>query len=72
MTFDECVIECARNKDLVAEFDRLTGSNLSMKGTGLDVNIDIASGRYEMDVKKFVQFVKDTVWDRMVDDLVWP
>ncbi len=65
MTFSECVREAAANKELVAEFDRLNGTNLSLKGTNLDVQIDLACGRLELDVAKFVQFVKECVWDRI-------
>ncbi len=65
MTFDQCVIECIRNRELVAEFDRLNGANLLLRGTGLDLQIDLACGRLEGDVEKFVLFVKECVWDRV-------
>jgi len=29
MTFQECVLECAANTELIKQFDRLQGSNLS-------------------------------------------
>lgn len=70
MTFNECVLECAKDKVLVAEFDRLRGTNLSLRGTGLDVQIDVASGRLEQDVAQFVQFVKDCIWDRLKADSI--
>jgi hypothetical protein len=65
MTFEQCVRESFTNKDLVAEFDRLKGTNVSMRGTGLDLYIDLCSGRLEHDVAEFVKFVKECVWDRM-------
>lgn len=65
MTFPECVLECAKDKDLMAEFDRLKGCNLSLKGTGLDLQIDLHSGRLEKDVAEFVVFVKEIIWDRI-------
>lgn len=65
MTFDECVIECIRTTDLVAEFDRLKGTNLSLRGTWLDLQIDLSCNRLEGDMAEFVKFVKEVVWDRM-------
>lgn len=65
MTFPECVRECAANRELLAEFDRLKGTNLSLRGTGLDLQIDIHSGRLEQDVQEFVYFVEDVVWNRL-------
>jgi len=65
MTFEQCVRESFANKDLVTEFDRLKGTNLSLRGTGLDIQIDLACGRLEQDVAEFVKFAKECVWDRM-------
>jgi hypothetical protein len=45
MTFEECVLDCAANKELVYEFDRLTGHNLSMKGSPIVLMIDEATGK---------------------------
>lgn len=61
-TFAEVVFKCAENKALVAEFDRLTGSNLSMKGSGLDRMIDDATGRTAEGVEQFVSFVHEFIW----------
>lgn len=65
MTFEHCVRESFANKDLVTEFDRLKGTNLSLRGTGLDIQIDLACGRLEQGVAEFVKFVEECVWDRM-------
>ncbi len=65
LTFDQCVIECIRNRELVAEFDRLQGTNLSLRGNWLDLQIDLACGRLEDDVQLFVYFVEDVVWNRL-------
>lgn len=62
MTFAEFVFKCAENKALVAEFDRLTGSNLSLNGTGLDLMIDKQTGRLASDIEAFVSFVHEFVW----------
>ena len=65
MTFQECVRESFANRELLAEFDRLKGTNLSLRGTGLDLQIDFASGRFEGEIEEFVAFVKECVWDRL-------
>lgn len=62
MTFEEVLMECAKNKTLVAEFDRLTGNNLSLKGSALERMIDDASGRTEAGIVEFIAFVHETVW----------
>lgn len=62
VTFGEFVFMCAGNKDLVREFDRLTGSNLGMNGTGLDLMIDRVTGRTAEGLEEFVAFVHEFVW----------
>lgn len=65
MTFDQCVRECFADRELLREFDRLKGTNLSLKGNGLEILIDKSSGRWEHDAEEFVAFVKDCVWCRI-------
>ena len=62
VSFNECLMACADNSALVAEFDRLTGSNLSMKGSPLDLAIDEATGRTTDEIAKFCCFVFDCVY----------
>ena len=62
MSFESVVLECAKNKTIVAEFDRLTGYNLSMRGGGLELKIDEVTGRQDEGIAAFVEFVKDMVW----------
>ena len=62
VTFAEFVFLCAEDKGLVREFDRLTGSNLSMIGTGLDLMIDRATGRTAEGLEQFIAFVHEFVW----------
>ena len=59
----EFAVLCARNTELVREYDRLRGTNLSRRGTGLELMIDDATGRTEDDVRGFVEFCED-VWGR--------
>lgn len=65
MTFTECVMECAGNSELVAEFDRLSGSNLSLKGAKIELMIDEATGRLNAELAMFVSFVYERVWTRI-------
>lgn len=63
--FERVLREALGHRDLVAEFDRLTGSNLSLAGEPVQVAIDLASGRTDTDMRRFAAFVKDVVWDRL-------
>lgn len=65
LDFRQCVQECFANRELVKEFDRLTGSNLSLKGSGLDLQIDFGSGRFDGEAERFVEFVRECVWARL-------
>ena len=65
MTFQECAFVSLDNKELVAEFDRLQGTNLSRSGTPFDLAIDDAGGRLEREMPMFVAFVADVIWDRI-------
>jgi hypothetical protein len=63
--FAEVLLICGRNRELVAEFDRLHKSNLSRRGTGLDLMIDDAAGRTDADVRAFAEFVREFIYDRV-------
>lgn len=67
MTFNECVLSCASNMELVKEFDRLHGTHLSSINTRKPIEkmIDEASGRDKDALEKFVSFVYNCVWLRL-------
>jgi len=65
ITFYECLMACAANRDLVREFDRLRGTNLSLKGSGIELMIDEATGRLKQDLQAFVEFVYEFIWVRI-------
>ena len=50
-TFKECLMYCAGNKELVAEFDRLSGSNLSFKGAPINIMVDQSTGKQKDDLE---------------------
>lgn len=66
MTFQECVTTCAANPELIANFDRLAGTNLQRKGLPIEVAIDKATGKLDDDLRRFVQFVDEWIWTPLV------
>lgn len=66
MTFLDYVNTCLGNRELLIEFDRLRGTNLSEIGCASPINsmIDEATGRNEDSMAKFVEFVYDAIWCR--------
>jgi len=66
--FKALVLYCARNQELVAEFNRLFECNLGVdKRSPLEAMIDAATGHEpdEKDMKLFVGFVWECVWCRL-------
>ncbi len=61
MTFTplEVLSAALANPEFVAEFDRLSGTNLSLVGSPLELQIDKSTGRLEHDVRKFLSFIGD-------------
>ena len=65
MNFEQVVLECSHNQALVSEFDRLTGSNLSLRGKPIELMVDQATGKLADDASKFVAFVYECIWLRL-------
>lgn len=65
---ETCVRAALAEPALVAEFDRMHGTNLSLRGSGLDLKIDLACSRPEGDVAMFVRFVHECVALRVAPD----
>lgn len=65
ITFAECVLRASEDASLVADFDRLRGTNVGLRGSPLEVAVDIGSGRLESEMALFLDFVRDCVWDRL-------
>ena len=67
VTFRETLDMCAATPEFVAQFDRLTGHNLSEIGKRgpLDAMIDEATGRDREAILSFVVFVDEVVWSRL-------
>lgn len=60
------VEEAYANKELVREFDRLWGTNLMAKGSPIELMVDQGTGRLEHDLKLFIEFVREYIYDRLV------
>lgn len=72
MTFSECVLLCFDEREFVAAFDRLRGTNLMGKATSVERLVDAATGydaasssvRHD-ELVQFVAFVYEVVWSRV-------
>lgn len=62
MNFEQCVTECAKNQELIQQFDRLAGTNLQLKGAPIELAVDKATGKLNDDLQKFSYFVWEFVW----------
>ncbi|MFA4971144.1 MAG: hypothetical protein WC683_00930 [bacterium] len=60
-----CLCLAASMPELVAEFDRLNGTNLGRRGSGMELAIDDATGRADEDLRRFVAFVEECVVERL-------
>jgi hypothetical protein len=73
MTFQECVMECFEEKELVQEFNRLYGCSLGEdKRQPIEQMIDRASGHAppaldENEARKFIRFVWNCIWLPMIE-----
>jgi hypothetical protein len=64
--YRECLIEASDSRELMVQFDRLYGHNLSrVGGPGLDMMIDHATGRTDKALDDFTTFVKEVVFERL-------
>jgi hypothetical protein len=67
--FHKCLMFSAGQKELIEQFDRLTGYNLSLKGSPIVIQIDKATGFQEQGMKEFIQFVYNFVYLPLKNDL---
>lgn len=62
---EQCTREALRCPELLEQFDRLAGTNLRLRGSPLDVQIDVSSGRLARDTALFVAFVHEAIASRL-------
>lgn len=70
MDFKDCFIECCKHDELVKEFNRLSGTNISFKDkrTPIEIMVDKATGypypfkNKDDEIKQFINFCFECVW----------
>ena len=64
MQLIECVETCVNNKELVSEYNRLNGTSIGKKSTGINAFIDKACGYTfnQFEMLEFIDFVVKCVW----------
>jgi hypothetical protein len=69
MTFEEILNQAFATPELIAEFDRLTGSNLQQKGSVIERMIDNSTDRTRGDVKAFMGFVFEYIFLPLLEQM---
>lgn len=67
--FQWMVEESFANKELVRNFDRLWGTNLMTRGSPIDIMVDQSTGRLEHDLRLFIEFVRECIYDKLVPQI---
>lgn len=65
LSFIQCLFVAFENPEIIKEFDRLKRTNLTGKGTPLELAIDEASGKLEHDIILFAEFIWESVFIRI-------
>lgn len=65
-----CLREAAAAPELVRQFDRLYGADLSAKRSPIERMVDQATGKLDDDTAAFVAFVHDSIYLRVPDDVI--
>lgn len=58
-TFEQWATALFEDKQFVAEYDRLHGTNLSRRGAPIELMVDKASGKLEEEMRGFVRHARD-------------
>ena len=64
LTFASCLKQCAQDQELLANYDRLKGTNLSLKGSSISLEIDRVTGRIESELREFIDFCWNAIFLR--------
>lgn len=67
MKFEEIVMECFDNKEFVSEYNRITGSSIRQQKLSIYQLIDQVTGKEEEELKKFISFVDEYVYQPVFD-----
>lgn len=64
LMFAECLECCVAEPELMANYDALRGTNLSRKGSTIDLAIDRAVGRADAEIEGFIEFCWEYIFLR--------
>lgn len=67
LSFEACLGKCAMEPGLVHNYDRLKGTNLSLRGSGFDLAIDKATGRLDAELEGFIEFCWEYIFQRFAN-----
>ena len=65
LTFLQCCAAAIGERELLAQIDRLYGTNLLRRGAPIELAIDDATGRMKGDMEVFSKFVWNFVFTRV-------
>jgi hypothetical protein len=68
--FVKCLMEAADTPELVAQFNRLYGGTLGARAHPIEVMIDKATGKQDDDMRKFSEFVHDSIYLRLPNEAI--
>jgi len=63
--FCACALGAIEMPELLENLDRLWGTNLCRRGSGLELAIDQGAGRTDDDMRKFIEFVYEYIYTRV-------
>lgn len=64
VTLEECVLLAFDTPEFMEGYRRLMNCDFG-RSSGLNLEIDMASGHYEAQALAFIAFVKETIFDRL-------
>jgi len=65
LSFLACVKECSECHELVANVDRLYGTNILRRGAPINLMVDDATGKADADKQTFLRFVWNCIFIRV-------
>lgn len=68
--FLACVYQAVETPELVRQFDRLYGADLSHRRAPIEQMIDQASGKSSSDMEAFMHFVHDSIYMRVPEEAI--
>lgn len=61
MTLHAALLECATNRELVEQYDRLSGTSLAKRRAPIEIAIDDATGHQEQQWCRFFDWCMETI-----------